>query len=746
MKFVHKTLGLLLASLALASCGGGGGDRNGFALPPQPGNITLTAVGGTTLPLNVGGTNTWSPSSPYSREVDIHWTNADGSPVSGHDISCSVTNLAVISIHILDDASTQEDESAVNWGNVQVHSDTGHAICWVFSMGQAGTAILNVGGVDPVTSATVSAQMTFNVQGASGQLPASVTMSAAPAGVYLDGSGGNQNSVLTVNVLDGSLQPVPDPVSGNAGFDNVLLEIVSNPNGGAILSSNAVTGPTTGTTVATHTFNGVATASFQSGSLEGPIQVRATADRSDNNVTNGVSDPVSATFSVVVSDGKLYALQLTSPNTNAILINQVDPSVEPPQGTTIPPNPDATYSLTVSALGTDRQGNPVLPGTAIHFGAIDEPVGTFDAGVFANQFLIAGGDGNPQEGATGFTAPTGQFRTAGGGAGPGDAVVVFGKTQHGAPAGNEDLESALTVAQVNSETSLNTTSPFNENDTTGTSVDHGAVLPYLIGRANHGNITANATTNDIGVAHTTLNYTASTLGHIAAMWAQGDGIDRVTGGARRVTDAALLVYPGLAPAALVAFPSPIPGNATVPVTVCLTDALASPIQGVPIAFQLQLGGGSGNVDGNGLSGTLDNVTGPDGCAVASVTTSGVPPAPSGSNAGVLTFSVGDATAEVDIVVALAFLQASPTQTCPGGRVNITAISTTGEPAPGVTITACSDATPASAVTGASGTAGFQINTNAAEGQCVFTADSFGLSVAVTIGGVNTSPPCGPPSG
>ena len=48
------------------------------------------------------------------------------------------------------------DESAIDWGNIQVHSDTGHAICWVFSTGQAGDATLNVGGVDPVTGATVS--------------------------------------------------------------------------------------------------------------------------------------------------------------------------------------------------------------------------------------------------------------------------------------------------------------------------------------------------------------------------------------------------------------------------------------------------------------------------------------------------------------------------------------------------------------------------------------------------------------
>lgn len=750
MKFVHKSLGLLLASVALCSCGGGGGDGNSFTSPPQSGSITLSPAGGsTTLPLNVGGANPWSPSSPYTNEVDIHWTNADGSPVSGHDLSCSVTNLAVISIHILDDASTQQDESAINWGNIQVHSDTGHAICWVYSTGQAGTATLNVGGVDPVTGATISKSINFTVQNAAGALPASVTMSANPPGVYFSGSNGNQNSVLTIEVLDGGAQPVPDPVSGNSGADNVQLEIVTNPSGDARLSANSVSGPVTGASVATHTIHGIATASFQAGSVQGPIQIRATSDRSDNDVTNGIGDPVSTTFSVIVSDGKLYSLQITSPDSNAILVNQVDPSVEVPDDTPIPPNPDATYSLTVSALGTDRQGNPVLPGTAIRFGSVDEPVGGFDAGPLANRFVIAGDDGDPEEGGVHFSAPTGAFMTAGGGAGPGDALVVFGKTQHGAPDGNEDLESAVTVAQVNSQTSLTIDTPFNRNDTTGTIVNHGPVLDYLIGRSNHGNITATATTNDIGVAHATLNYTASTLGHIVAMWAQGDGIDTVTGGARRVTDATRLVYPGVAPALLTAFPSPIPGDATATVTVCLSDALGSPIQGVDIAFQLNLSGGTGSIDGNGIAGVLDNRTGPDGCTDASVTTSGVPASASDDGvAGSITFSVGGATAEVDIVVQLAFLSASPQAICPGGNVSITAITSSGQPAPNVPIAAtCSDGltpAPASALTGQNGSAVFQINgaEDAPPGTCTFSAGDGSISVVVQVGGEGPSPPCG----
>ena len=75
----------------------------------------------------------------------------------------------------------------------------------------------------------------------------------------------------------------------------------------------SVTGPVSGTSVATHTIHGVATASFQSGTTQGTIQIRATVDRADNNVTNGIADPLSATTAVIVSDGKLYSLEITSP-------------------------------------------------------------------------------------------------------------------------------------------------------------------------------------------------------------------------------------------------------------------------------------------------------------------------------------------------------------------------------------------------------------------------------------------------
>jgi len=312
-------------------------------------------------------------------------------------------------------------------------------------------------------------------------------------------------------------------------------------------------------------------------------------------------------------------------------------------GTTIPPNPDATLSLAVSALGTDRQGNPVLPGTPIRFGAVDEPVGA-PGTVNDNFFLISGTDGNPQEGGTLFTAPTGEFTTAGGGAGPGDALVVFGK----AVEGNSDLVSAVSVQTVSSATSLTVSSPFNRNDTTGSSVDYGPVLPYLIGRAEHGNISSPSVTNDIGVAHTTLNYTVNSVGNAVAIWAQGDGTDVVTGGQRRVTDAGTLVYPGVAPATLVVSPTTIAGNTTTHVTVCVTDALGIHLRGIQVGFAFNFdGAGNGSVDGNSNAGAFDHLTDLSGCTTGTVVTSGIGGSASGT-AGTLDISAAGQSAQVTI--------------------------------------------------------------------------------------------------
>lgn len=749
MKFPLNTFGLLLASLALASCGGGGGN-GGAASAPQPGSITLT-TSRTTLPLNPGNVLPY-PGSPYMAEVQFTYRNNAGVITAlTADATFTTSSPSTVSLSPPDDPSTDDiNEMATRVVSFNTATNNGSYVFFATSYDVAGTATITASALDPSTGRTVSKTLTLTVAGAT-PLPAALDISPSPSGVYVPGSGGSTNSVINIQVRDGANQPVPNP----GAADNVQVEIVGSA-GGSILSATSVNGPNSGPSVKTSTINGVAAASFQAGTVQGPIQVRATVDRADNNVSNGIADPISATTTVVVSDGKLFSLTLASPNINSLRVNRVSDGVipaadlEPPDEDGIPPDPDATYSLTISALAKDRQGNPVVPGTVIRFGVIDEPFN-----VAADQFSISGNDGNPQEGGNLFTAPGGQFTTAGGGAGPGDVLAVFGDLVQG----NSDLESALTVQAINSQTNLNTASNFNRNNTTGVTVDYGSVLPYVIGRAMHGNITATGVTNSIGRASATLNYTVSTLGFQNVIWAQGESVDSVTGGSKRVTDVEIGSYPGLAPATIIASPSPILGNRSQQVQVCLYDAMLSPIQRVRLGFSFELGQGTGSVDGTSGAGYLGSSTGANGCAVANVVTSGLGASTEGSPSGVLTFGLGSLSTSVDIVVNLAALQVSPSYVLvaadPGGSsfsITVTARDTGGGPVSGVAISgACTTEGSAnispstfSGVTNASGTTvhsgsatGFTQGpaplTQIGSGQCTYSTPE-GLSATVDFGG------------
>ncbi len=766
MRFPLKTLGLLLASLVLASCGGGGGDGGGGTSPPANGTITLTATR-TTLPLNTNNVLPY-PGSPFMAEVQFTYRNAAGTITAlTSDATFTTSSPSTVSLSPPDDPSTPNiNEMVTRVVSFPATTNNGSYVFFATSYDVAGTATITASATDPNTGRTVTRTLAITVAGAT-PLPANVQVAPNPTNVYVPGAGGQTSSIVSVQVRDGANQPVPNP----GAVDNVRLEIVGNA-GNAILSATSASGPVTGTSVTTQSINGIASASFQAGSTQGPIQVRATADRADNNVSNGIADPLSATTTIVVSDGKLFSLTLASPIINALRVNRVSDGVEPPEDLEppgedgIPPDPDATYSLTVSALAKDRQGNPVIPGTVIRFGVVDEPFN-----VAGDRFSISGTDGDAQEGGTLFTSVSGHFVSGGGGAGPGDVLVVFGKDVQG----NEDLESALTVATVNSETSLRTASNFNLNNTTGATVNYGPVLPYLVARAQHGNITATGVTNDIGRASATLNYTISTLGYLNAIWAQGESVDSVTGGAKRVTDAEIGSYPGLAPATLVASPSPILGNTTQQVVVCLTDAMLAPIQRARIGFAFQLPQGTGRVDGVTGSGVLGSSTGANGCATATVVTSGLGASLADTPSGVLHFFFGGAGASVDIIVNLATLQASPTFIqvgyAPVSRtITLTARDTAGNTVSGVQVSgtctvsgagtgfAPSIAPPTfTGVTGASGTTQHTVTAQqfapqtqpdppvpTATGTCVYTTPQ-GLSATVRFGaaggGCDFSPGC-----
>ncbi len=422
-----------------------------------------------TLPINSFGFTPFV-GSPFLTEVEVLRRRSNGQIILTDSVALTVTptDTGAISFPNTPTPGTPGAQDAfrtlVIGGDVSVAG--GRGVFFAHSRDRAGPFFITASAVDPDSGRPLQLTREFRVQAAGSPNPAEIRFITDDTAVYIQGAGGATTRQFQVLVTDGTAAPVAD----TSGVNNVLLEIATpGAAGGEQVNAVGATGPAEGTSIRARTVNGVLAAVFRSGTRQGLITLRATVDRADNNVDNGIQDAIANTVTLIVSDGRLFSIRLVRPTNGS---NEVfNTLLETPN----PLSPDAlinrqsgTYRMAVTALATDRQGNPVIPGTPLEFGLIDSPiVGYPDDG--QGEFQISGQDGNPQEGGTLFTAPTGRFQTAGAGAGPGDTLVVFGQEVPG----NRALESARTVQSVLNETNLRVTTRFNFNDDTGQSVNFG---------------------------------------------------------------------------------------------------------------------------------------------------------------------------------------------------------------------------------------------------------------------------------
>lgn len=294
----------LALTAVLAACGGGGGSSGETQ---EAYSITVRAEK-SQLPLNVAGiTPGIGVYSPYTTTVYVD-ARKGGFPIpGGEDIfGCNISGgLDTGALYYLDGKAEHETEvDDGNGGKVKVPtayrsitlgSNSGGNSFHFHAGNQAGVARVVCSVTDPRDKQQKFASAYISVGGATGK-PASVRLEAQIPG-YL-GIKGNANGLLPqmaiqAFVLDDANQPASSITGGN-----VQVRILSGTEAGQ--GARLVAGSQSGSVLQLPSIGGVATFSLLSGTETGPIFLELAADRFDNNVSNGITDPMTAIVPVSV--------------------------------------------------------------------------------------------------------------------------------------------------------------------------------------------------------------------------------------------------------------------------------------------------------------------------------------------------------------------------------------------------------------------------------------------------------------
>jgi hypothetical protein len=585
------------------------------------------------LPVNVNNVSFFN-GTPFMTEVDVQVRDVFGNLINPafNDIAgaaivtVSISPANAMYFTVNDNPETVDINEFLEPQQTQgfIEMVNGHGNLFLWSKDIPGNVTVSISAIEAGSGRELSSAILIDVVdgGSNSALPSSISFLDSNKALYINGSGGATAQNVSVSLKGGNL-PVNDPQ-----VNNVRLSLTTDSaNSGEKVTGINVFGATVqGSSVNVATTNGIATASVQSGTNQNTITLTATTDKSDNNVDNGIQDALTTVTQYIVSDGRLWSLKLTTPGLDALTVN--GPSTFDSEGNPIIDDngfpvleyQDGSYSLIISAIGTDKAGNPALPQT-LQFGMINSPISGYPLNG-AGSFVHSSTDGDPQEGGSSFTSNSGSFITAAGGVQPSDTLVVFGEES----LGNEDLESAVTVSSVNSQNNLTILERFNKNNESGSVNNDFGVLPYAIGRATDGNIEATAVLNDNGLATTRLNYPVSQLGQIAAIYVKGQG--PVTNGVvKSITDVGLTAFPGVEGyrggfTNLLVSPTIIPANISSFFTVCVVDSANNPMPGRFVSFSYN-GVGSGIIDGQTNSGIILNATDLNGCTTTTAKTIGI---------------------------------------------------------------------------------------------------------------------------
>ena len=360
---MKKLIGMtaLAMSALLTACGGGGGSAGSSALPYS---ISLRADK-TQLPLNISneiaGIGAYSPFTT-TLYVDAREGNSPilgGTGIFGCNVAGGLGSGALYYLDGKDEHMVEVDDGKGGkimvpgaYRSIVLDSNAGGNSFHFHAGNIAGTARITCAVTNPADQLVSSASVDIVVGAATGK-PASVTVTTR--GPRYLGTSTNtfdlpKSVAISAKVMDDANQPVPNPSGAN-------LKVRIRPFG-ASAGARLLAGPQSGDEVKVSTIGGEGLFSISSGPTAGVILLEMTADRFDNNVSNGVQDPVMQLMAISVNKA-ISTVALSITDTSLTVTNGMAYSFALTAQGGLPP-----YAWTSSALpsGLNLSSDGVISG------------------------------------------------------------------------------------------------------------------------------------------------------------------------------------------------------------------------------------------------------------------------------------------------------------------------------------------------------------------------------------------------
>ena len=312
-KGILRGLTLCVAASMLVACGGGGGGGgSGDFEQANEYDISLRADR-TSLPLNIANDGPGiGVDSPYTTTlyVTAKRRTTHGPIPGGEDIfACNVVpqGLEQGALYYLDGKEEHEVEIDVDGEKVKVPgayrsvtlgANAGGASFHFHAGHTAGTATITCSVFDPQSNQNKSTSIQIVVGQATGKASQIRVNTSAPGYLFAQNTNGPTQLQVQAQVLDEAGQRVPDPAAGVRNVYASIIGTASPADDDALLRSAADGGSRQW--VLARSINGQADLTLVSGMATGNVLVEILTDRFDNNVDNGITEPVRNLVSIAV--------------------------------------------------------------------------------------------------------------------------------------------------------------------------------------------------------------------------------------------------------------------------------------------------------------------------------------------------------------------------------------------------------------------------------------------------------------